>query len=111
MNISKRQLVLLNRNMKQFIDPILSKIHSGLSKNASASFSLLSGRGGSTLFNFLYSQHYRTDETTEQFQQEFQDIAENSVVFNSPTFCGGKAGINWLFTYLYKNEYRFVLLQ
>ncbi len=96
--------------MNKLIEPILSKIYSELSKDPSPSLSLIGGKAGEALYNFMYLKYLSVTsniESQNEIQQDtLQQIAEDALLYNYtyPTFSSGKAGINWFFTFLYKNE-------
>lgn len=65
--------------------------------------SLLTGKAGVITFNFFYLKYFGINGE-KKFQKDIQLVAENSFNYKHPTFCTGKPGINWFFTFLYKNQ-------
>lgn len=64
----------------------------------------MGGKAGIELFKFLYLKHFNLKTQYGSFQQEIQKLAESSLEYTFPTISNGKAGINWFFTYLYKQN-------
>jgi class I lanthipeptide synthase len=83
------------------IEAILSNVHIDINKEKSSSPALLTGDAGIQLFNLLYLENInRMDD--EAFQSNMQLLAESSLSFSNPMFCGGFAGTNWFYKYLYE---------
>ncbi|MCJ0743816.1 lanthionine synthetase LanC family protein [Pedobacter montanisoli] len=89
--------------MKEEIASILNKIYSSFQNRDALPPSLLQGEAGYCLFEKFYVQHF-DNSSISKFQDNLQNLAENSIGITYPTFCNGKAGINWFFSYLNKNE-------
>ncbi len=89
--------------MHKLVEPILSKIYSELPNDPSSSLSLIGGKSGEALYRFMYLQYMGLKDAVE-FQNEIQQLAEDSLVYNHIDFNNEKSGLNWFFTYLYKNK-------
>ncbi|TDX01420.1 lanthionine synthetase C family protein [Dinghuibacter silviterrae] len=76
--------------------------------------SLYVGRAGLILFDYLFQKHGGNAAGAVDFGEAIQQLAEDSIDTTNPLFCGGAAGVRWLFTYLYKegileeNDWRFL---
>lgn len=65
--------------------------------------SLLSGNAGIQLFDYLYAE--KGNPINEHaFQNDIEQLAEQSLTFSFPTFCNGFSGINWYFKFLNAKE-------
>jgi lantibiotic modifying enzyme len=89
--------------MEELIKPILHKIFSELKEDTSSYSSLLGGKVGSALYSFAYLNFTSQTDSTDYLQAEVQRIAE---IYADPgfdsSFCNGKSGTRWFFTYLNK---------
>lgn len=88
--------------MDSTITEILAKIQYELSLTDLETPSLMQGKAGKELYNLKYLQYIK-DTNNEHFETAVQDIAESSINYAYPSFCSGKSGINWFFTYLHKS--------
>jgi len=90
--------------MRDQIDIILKSINNSLKIAEPADISLMTGHAGIALFYYLYGKHKGTETSENGLDQSIQELAESSIVEMHPSFCTGKSGVNWLFTFLYHND-------
>jgi lantibiotic modifying enzyme len=87
------------------MDNILKGIYTALNRNPGNDISLIGGRAGIALFNFAYLKYQAPGEAASDDSILIQELAERSLEESAnPSFSTGTAGINWLFSYLYKND-------
>ncbi len=84
------------------IRQVIDNIYTELTGHSLQPPSLMSGESGSCLFKYLYSKYF--GDSDKFLGEAVQKIAEHSINYSYTPFCDGKAGINWFFTYLYKQN-------
>ncbi|MDB4926554.1 lanthionine synthetase LanC family protein [Mucilaginibacter sp.] len=90
--------------MKEKIYNALYKINRSLKNDNSENISLMAGKCGLTLFDYLYFKYFEYNESSDKIDHCIQQLADKSLIEMHPSLCTGKAGINWFFTYLFYNE-------
>src|SRR5579872_1522634 len=91
--------------MEKSIRPLLDKIFRELNENISPYPSLYGGETGVALYSYAYSSFINQPDTADLFEAQIQRIAEALVNPGlDPSFCNGRSGINWFFTYLNKKN-------
>jgi len=91
--------------MKEEIQTILDKIYLSLKNRDYYQPSLLDGEAGYCLFDQSYISYAGTHavnhvDNVEHFENNLQTLSEDSIGCQSAFFSSGKAGVNWLFSYL-----------
>ena len=81
------------------IREIVNNIYTSYNNRNTQPLSLLLGEAGYCLFEKVYLE-FSSQKINEDFEIHLQHLAEYSFEETSPTFCNGKAGLNWFFTYL-----------
>jgi lantibiotic modifying enzyme len=90
--------------MKSRVETTLNLIAERLKGHRSEDSTLMGEQGGIILFHVLYSKYYNVSSPDDDFQNLVQTFAEKSVEDIHPGFAIGRAGISWLFNFLYYNE-------
>jgi lantibiotic modifying enzyme len=90
--------------MREAIERILEKIDKSLKNIEVEHTALLSGDTGIVLFSYLYNDYLHKQAAIDEAATNIQKLAENSILVTAPTFCSGKSGANWFFTYLFYND-------
>lgn len=88
--------------MNEPIRSVLDQIYSDVRSRDMPSASLFDGEAGCILFECLYLRHFGDARGWEAFGAAVRRLTENALDVGVPTFCPGKSGINWVFSYLYK---------
>jgi lantibiotic biosynthesis protein len=94
----------VRNHLKKEIIALLKKGYEELRKMDIAPPALMYGEAGTALFNFFYLKYFRCNDCAIALQSQLQSLAEKTLECNQPTLCGGKAGLNWFFTYLYRQQ-------
>lgn len=89
--------------MNKKIERVIFDIHRNLEK-VPTSLSLMNGVSGSVLFRHLYHKHLSKGIFPNDFYTTIEELAHNSTLVGHSSFCNGRTGIQWLFSYLFKNE-------
>jgi hypothetical protein len=66
--------------------------------------SLHSGNTGILLLKYLFTRHFPEEQYPVNLQDEVQLLAEKSLSMSYFTFCNGKSGVNWFFSFLFKES-------
>jgi class I lanthipeptide synthase len=90
--------------MENVINQRLTEIYGALKENRLSNISLMDGKAGAILFNFTYLQYNKNSDLSQYFSDSVQELAEGVMTETEPAFCNGKAGINWVFAYLFKKD-------
>ncbi|HTJ11842.1 MAG TPA: lanthionine synthetase C family protein [Dinghuibacter sp.] len=86
------------------VSETVDRIHASLETETEVTdTSLYLGKAGRLLFDFLYRKH--RSHQSDGFGDEIQELAEQSIGEDKPFFCGGVAGIQWLYAYLHKEGF------
>jgi class I lanthipeptide synthase len=90
--------------MEKAINQRLKEIYNALKEDSPTNISLMDGKAGTLIFNFEYLQHTKNPVLSPYLNQIVQELAEGAIVETEPAFCNGKAGVNWVFAYLFKKD-------
>lgn len=87
--------------MRKDIHSIINQIYLSLKTRDASQIALFNGEAGCCLFEEFYIRHSENNSVnTARFEDNLQELAENSIGYSHTNFSGGKAGINWFFSYL-----------
>ncbi len=64
----------------------------------------MTGQAGTVLFKYFYARYRPTEINIAGFQQELQTLVDECFPYQDISLCSGKAGINWLFSFLATEE-------
>ncbi len=93
-------------NMNTRIIHTLQAIEKELAAVSSQNPSLMGGGAGIALYRFNYLQYFKqSDEQEDVLLNSINILAEQAATCELSTLSNGRAGINWLFTYLYRNDF------
>ncbi len=87
--------------MKTHILKVLVEINEEL-QFPHGNYSLMSGLGGINLYEYFYHKHFNSSVYDNNFVHSLNLLIENSLDFQHSTFSGGKSGVNWFFSFLFK---------
>ncbi|MBB6503025.1 lanthionine synthetase LanC family protein [Pedobacter cryoconitis] len=87
------------------IEAKINEIYDSLILDNNESLSILIGSCGVSMFKFHYFKFFNSSLSIDEYANSLQEIAELAIQSPYPSFCTGKAGINWFFSYLHKNDY------
>lgn len=94
----------INQRLKEIYNVLQEVSKTNLQEDRPANISLMDGKAGTLLFNFTYLQHTGNPALSQYLNEIVQELAEGAIVATEPAFCNGKAGINWVFAYLFKKD-------
>jgi hypothetical protein len=91
--------------MENLINNILKKICLKSCSHTQSDLSLYGGVAGEALFLCYYIEYIAKNEIIEEaFEKKTIFLAENNVNITNDTFCNGKVGVSWLFSFLHKKN-------
>jgi lantibiotic biosynthesis protein len=93
-----------DETLKNDITKKIHTIFSCLNRRDKSSLSLMSGEAGVLLFQANYSSYIK-GHFDSNFIADLENLATRSMSLSNPTFCSGKNGIDWFFSYLYSNDW------
>jgi len=93
--------------MKDKVHVILQNIYQSSTGLNMDDKSLLIGHAGIALYNILFANYVSNSQIFAFSENEIQVLAESATSQMHSSFCTGKAGINWMFTYLHEKGFIF----
>lgn len=87
---------------KSIISKVVFNIASKVNKYSFQTQSLYGGLAGRILFSYYYGTYFNDKKANLIIEDELNYLVEGVNEMNSYTFCSGRAGINWLFSFLHK---------
>lgn len=63
--------------------------------------SLFSGSAGNILFLYYYARYIDNDKAYDKLEEELSNLPNRLAYIKDETLCNGRAGIHWLFSFLY----------
>jgi len=91
--------------MEEKIIATLNQIYNSHQHLSSHDASLMYGQSGIELFNFHFLRYTGQADFESLMGRSIENIAEKSfLMYDNPTFCFGRSGINWFFSHLAKYE-------
>jgi len=86
--------------MRDRILSVLHQINENISTLSTEQAGLMSGDAGIRLFSYEYAKFFNLSPDAHTQASLLEGLVSSSYELESPTFCGGKAGVNWFFNYL-----------
>ncbi|RFZ85165.1 hypothetical protein DYU05_06075 [Mucilaginibacter terrenus] len=86
------------------IIPILHRIHENTAVLSTGHAGLMSGDAGLRLFTYQYNKYFNQSLAVPVDATVLEDLVAVAYRLESATFCDGKAGVNWFFNYLNRED-------